>query len=663
MPPRLLFFISAPATSATPNGDAMSRSSKLSKLGRAACNYARNGFHVFPLGPGAKTPIVSNGFLAATDDLEQVRAWWRSHPDANIGMAPGPSGCIVLDLDSPQAFASAKKLGASAADTRAALTGRHGGLHLYYKRPEFRVGNRPIAKHFDVRCDAGYVVLPPSVHPNGTRYRWKDLTRPIADLPSAVSEELRRQDHRVGAPVDSRPKGITHGERNNRLTSFAGTMRHAGAGLSTIVAALREENVARCQPPLGNEEIERIANSVMRYAPEKSEKAVGRMAATQLSSVEPQAVTWLWPAYLPLGKLVLLDGFPGQGKSLAMLDIAARGSRGRPMPDGSRGTVTEAWDTLIITYEDDPGDTLRPRIDAARGKARRIRVVSGVEYAGTKEVQQPAFPDHITALDRLLRRHPETRLVIIDPLMAALSGKIDSHRDQDTRRVTANLARLASHRNVCIVAIRHFRKQTDGNAITAGGGSIGLIGAARVGLIIDKHPNSDSEEWNDVSVLACSKSNLSKHPASLAFRKKQAVVESKTGAVETVRVRWIGEAQLTADELLAAREDNSLGGTHGAVEAMLREILSNGPAQRQDVLAAAHAEGFADRTVDRVASRIGVVKHAEGFGSRRKAYWALPATPDKSTTGAIAAIPAVKNRGANGRDAGARRSKSHKGRR
>lgn len=634
----------------------MPKPAKLSKLGRAACKYARQGFHVFPLKPRGKTPLVEEGFRAATNDVEQVREWWREHPNANIGFAPGPSGYVVLDLDSPKAADMARRLGASAAGTRAVQTGREGGQHLHFRRPSFEIGNRPLDRHIDVRCDKGYVILPPSIHPTGVRYRWLDASRPIADLPPAVARQLRKRqdDGRGDRPGDPLPKLLRKGERNTHLTSLAGTMRRPGMGLEGIRAALQKENESRCVPPLESDEIDRIAASVMRYSPaERSGKGRGRLSLIRLSSVTPKAVNWLWRGYLPLGKLVLLDGFPGQGKSLAMLDIAARGSRNRAMPDGSRSDVGQAWDTLILTYEDDQADTLRPRIDAARGDPARIRVVSGVKYGKGGKTDVPVFPDHVSALERALKKHPATRLVIIDPLVASLSGKVDSHRDQDTRRVTAELARLASRRNVCIAGIRHFRKHTDGNAITAGGGSIGLIGAARVGLIIDRHPSTESPERNDVSVLACSKSNLSKHPPSLAFRKKACTIESRAGALETVRVRWKGDARLTADELLAAREESALDGTHGAVEAMLRELLTSGPVKRKDVVNAARQDGFAMRTVDRVANRIGVTKLAKGFGPNKAASWSLPTKSASNTP--IAAIPATKKRGSHGRNADRRK--------
>jgi hypothetical protein len=610
---------------------------KLSPLGRAAVRYARDGWHVFPLQPQGKEPLVENGFHAATTSVKQVCAWWREHPDANIGAAPGPSGYVVLDLDSRRAVRIAKKLGARRDHTRVCETGRDGGgWHLYYQRPTFTVGNKKLAEHIDVRGDKGYVILPPSVHPTGARYRWKNRERDINPLPEKVLASLRQSQHTNGngKHAPPLPDVLREGDRNAALTSLAGSMRRRNATLDAILGALREENARRCRPMLADKEVETIATSVSRYeAPPSASRTEGQMRLAKLSSVKMQPVSWLWRGYLPLGKLVMLDGFPGQGKSAAILDIAARGSRGRKMPDGSRGDVTKPWDTMILTYEDDAADTLRPRIEAARGDPSRIRYVKGMAYDGEADLVAPTLPQDLAALDRALKARSNIRLVVIDPLVASLSGKIDSHRDQDTRRVTAQLARIASERNVCIVGIRHFRKHTDGNAITAGGGSIGFIGQARVGLVIDRHPDTDSEDQRDVSVLACAKSNLGAHPPSLAFRKESATVTASTGPVETMRLKWTGDARLSADELLARREEGGTGHQYAAVEAWLREVLSDGKAERKEVMKAARGEGFSVRTVDYVANRIGVIKLRQGSGPQTRSLWSIMADSKPQLSG------------------------------
>jgi len=313
------------------------------------------------------------------------------------------------------------------------------------------------------------------------------------------------------------------------------------------------------------------------------------------------------------------------------------------MPDGSRGDVRGAWETLILTYEDDAGDTLRPRIEAAGGDPRRIRYVKGMAYDGEADLLAPTLPQDLAALSKALEARPDTRLVIIDPLVASLSGKIDSHRDQDTRRVTAQLARIAGERNVCIVGIRHFRKQTDGNAITAGGGSIGFIGQARVGLVIDQNPDDAAQ-----SVLAVSKSNVGAKPASLAFTKESATVAGADGeSITTLKLTWRGTSPHTADAMLQSRAQNAEGDPHdrNEVDRWLRRLLQDegGHVDRAAVLKAAKAFGYPDRTIANAAKRLGLQSRSKGFGVNKRAVWSLPDADG-------AATPRAPQNGKNGKN-------------
>lgn len=342
-----------------------------------------------------------------------------------------------------------------------------------------------------------------------------------------------------------------------------------------------------------------------------------RMKVVPLADVKMRATRWLWAGRLPLGKVVILDGAPGQGKSCLTLDIAARGSRGSAMPD-SAVTSPAAWDTIVVTYEDDPAETLRPRLEAAGADLNRVHHVEGVGPTGSADLLPPSLPNDLDALESELRDKPSVRLVIIDPLSAALSADVDSHRDTDVRRVMSKLARLAQEYSVCILIVRHLRKG-GGAAINAGAGSIGIIGAARVGLLVASDP--DDEEC---AVLAVSKSNLAPTTPALRFKKVTASFQSESGPIETMRLEWLGEATLTADELLALREE----APHESRDAgdWLRQLLSGGKVERKELMNAAETAGFAERTIDYAAKRTGVLKKREGFGPAMRSYWELPSS-------------------------------------
>src|SRR5689334_5756027 len=146
-----------------------------SRLALAAERYAAQGWHVFPVCVRGKKPLLGGpgGFLSATTDVAQVREWWHRNPNANIGLWPGQSGLVVFDVDGPDGEAAARILGALSEPTLVCATGRpDGGRHLYFRRPEFSVSNNDLAARLEVRGDAGYVLLPPSIHPSGAQYRW-----------------------------------------------------------------------------------------------------------------------------------------------------------------------------------------------------------------------------------------------------------------------------------------------------------------------------------------------------------------------------------------------------------------------------------------------------------------------------------------------------------
>lgn len=375
------------------------------------------------------------------------------------------------------------------------------------------------------------------------------------------------------------------------------------------------------------------APPVARNGNHATPATAGTMHIVALKDVALRSVRWLWRHYLPLGKLVVIDGYPGQGKSTFVLDVAARLSRGAPMPDGSAGAP--ASDTIILTYEDDAADTLRPRLEAAGGDAARVHHVAGVSYNGDDLLLPPSLPKDLALLELALSERPAVRFVVVDPLMAALGADVDSHRDQDVRRVLARLARLAEQAGVCIAIIRHVRKSHGGNAITAGGGSIGIIGQARVGLLVDRHP-----EDPDAAVLAVVKSNIGPLAPSLTFRKVSAEIPGKNGEpISTSRLEWTGAANLTADELLSAHDDGEAGEAHD-VDEWLAGLLSAGRIDRKTVIASGRDNGFPERTVGRAAKRLGVVKERLGFGPACHSEWYIP-TPGEPCTPAIPATPAT----------------------
>ncbi len=418
---------------------------------------------------------------------------------------------------------------------------------------------------------------------------------------------------------DQTTSRIPAGYRNVTLTKLAGTMRRVGFPEGAMSAALLVINQEKCDPPLKEQEVRHIAKSVARYAPENpifkggarnvAQLVTASEAGTMLSEVEPEQVEWLWPGRIPLGKITVLDGDPGLGKSAATLDIAARISAGLDLPDG---TPCEARGAVICSAEDGLADTIRPRLDAASGDPSRVLSLATVP--DEEGLERPiSIPEDVSVIREGIRRVGAT-LVVIDPLMAFLSGKTDSYRDQDVRRALANLSALADETGAAIVIVRHLTKSGGSKAIYRGGGSIGIIGAARSGMMVGEDPDDE-----DRRVIAMVKSNLAAPAPSLSFT----LEEAPNGAV---RVRWLGETDLAAEDLLSTPRDEDSSALGQAREFLMDQLLS-GPVPYREVAAAAERAGITMRTIKRAKQELGVESHREGEAGRQgggRWIWSLP---------------------------------------
>lgn len=316
---------------------------------------------------------------------------------------------------------------------------------------------------------------------------------------------------------------------------------------------------------------------------------------TWLADVEPQPILWLWPGRIPLGKISLLDGDPGLGKSLVTIDLASRVSRGLNMPDGAVSGLKGPAGVVLISAEDDPADTIRPRLDAAGADVGRILHLTTIEEfndEGERIVRQISFQD-LDIIRKAIER-AGAKLIIVDPLMAYLRG--DTHRDNEVRQGLTPIAELAADMGVAFLVIRHLNKSGGGNPIYRGGGSIGIIGAARSGMIIAKDPEDDT---GDRRVLACSKNNLSKEPPSLAYQ----ILTPTDGSP---RIEWLGEVSTSAQQLLAVPDEIEKKSARDEAKQWLREELRSGEVSSTELLSRSKKHGISGPTLRRAKSDLDV---------------------------------------------------------
>ncbi|MCI0392152.1 MAG: bifunctional DNA primase/polymerase [Acidobacteria bacterium] len=220
-----------------------------------------------------KHPRTKNGVKDATLDEGRIREWWDMWKDANVGVATGKeAGFFVLDVDprsgGHKALADLEREHGKLPETRSALTGGD-GVHYFFKYPDFTVRNSAgkLGLGLDIKSDGGSIVVAPSLHASGRRYRWRNGA-PIAEAPAWLLRLLRASTHKSYASGNAEIGGIIpEGRRNDMLTSLAGTMRRRGMVAEEIAPALLAVNSKRCSPPLAEDEVRKIAAGVCRYAP------------------------------------------------------------------------------------------------------------------------------------------------------------------------------------------------------------------------------------------------------------------------------------------------------------------------------------------------------------------------------------------------------------
>jgi hypothetical protein len=275
----------------------------LNSLLNAAIWYAQNGFPVFPLSPGSKIPMQgSRGFLDATTELEQIKAWWTSHPNANIGLATAGLCVIDFDVTDGELAAWSKGEGVQAAILSSPMRQQtpSGGLHVVLKQPEgagWRISASVLAADVDVRADGGYIVAAPS-QVDGLDYEWTEGPVPAGDLPeppkwladriASLSKKSPGKTGNLEGTWDNwQGEKISHGSRHQALLSWAGLLRSWGMSGAEIEAALLAVNEQRCDPPSPEKEVRRIARDYARKAVEEAKaRAAGMDGSFSLPALD-----------------------------------------------------------------------------------------------------------------------------------------------------------------------------------------------------------------------------------------------------------------------------------------------------------------------------------------------------------------------------------------
>ena len=350
----------------------------------------------------------------------------------------------------------------------------------------------------------------------------------------------------------------------------------------------------------------------------KTSQAV--LTVRKMADFEMRPIDWLWKPRMALGKLNLLAGQPGLGKSQITCHLAALVSTGGTFPDGAIATTGRV---IFLTCEDDPEDTIRPRLEAAGADTKRIYLIDTVAdiVDGRQLVRGVDLSRDVSLLREAAEKIGDVRLIVIDPISAFL-GKADAHKAHEVRGLLAPLAALAADLGAAILMLSHLNKgSADGNAMSRVTGSGAFIAAARSGWLVEKDPDDEDERRR---LLVPLKNNLGDDSTGFAYSIETV---NLTPEIETSRVRFEGPVQMKAAELLQRQssdsEQRSL--TDDATD-FLEMYLAAGAQLSKDAIRAADADGHTPKSIRRAREKLRVIVVRTGSGKAHASTWELPQT-------------------------------------
>lgn len=332
------------------------------------------------------------------------------------------------------------------------------------------------------------------------------------------------------------------------------------------------------------------------------------------ASVTPEPIRWLWPGWLARGKLHVVAGKAGTGKTTIALDVAACITSGRALPDGHR---PKPGNVVIWSGEDDPADTLVPRLLAAGADLSRVRIVGNLIEDGERYPFDPARD--VPTLAAALAGMDDMALLIVDPIVSAVAG--DSHKNAETRRGLQPLVDLAGKVGAALLGVTHYSKGTAGrDPLERVTGSLAFGALARLvyGTVCE-----ELDDGTHRRTLARVKSNIG--PDGGGFRYAFEQTDLPDHNMPASRIVWGEAVEGSARELLAEADTDDTDRTaSGECAEWLREELTTGARDAKDMQREGSRLGYTPKVIRRAREKLGIRPHREGFGPGSRVTWSLP---------------------------------------
>ena len=302
-----------------------------------------------------------------------------------------------------------------------------------------------------------------------------------------------------------------------------------------------------------------------------------------MDTVEAEEIKWLWKPYIPFGKLTIIQGDPGEGKTTFALHIASLLSQGKCFDEAGDMGMFEPVNVIYQTAEDGLADTVKPRLISAGADCSKIKVIDDSEKSLSMDDERLEIAIKETG----------AKLLILDPLQAYLGDRIDMNRANEAREMTKKLGALAERTGCAVVLIGHMNKGSGAKAAYRGIGSIDFYAIARSVLLVAKVPQNPN-----IRAVAQIKSNLAAEGETMAFQ------------LDENGFTWIGEYDISAEELLAGCSNSD---KRKIAEDFLRKILANGQmVSASSIFAQARSIGVSKRTIENVKQELGIKSIKDG---------------------------------------------------
>lgn len=309
----------------------------------------------------------------------------------------------------------------------------------------------------------------------------------------------------------------------------------------------------------------------------------------KMSDVQSQTVDWLWYPFIPYGKLTIIQGDPGDGKTTLVLNIAAKLSKGEGLDSDMK--ITEPVNIIYQTAEDGLADTVKPRLERAEAVCERIMVIDETEKS-------------LSMIDERLEnaiKQTGARVLILDPIQAYLGGGMDMNRANEARDMTKKLGILAEKYKCAIILIGHMNKAAGNKAAYRGMGSIDFFAVARSVLLVGR-----IEGQENTRAVVQIKNNLAAFGNSKAFELTEAGVQ------------WLGDYEITADELLGGVTPKA-NKKERAKQLIYELAETNNVVKSEDIVNLAEEKGISKRTLENAKKELGI----KGKRIGEAWYWRL----------------------------------------